>query len=203
MLLLYLDNDLLAQAAAADAGLDAGIARLELRNGTNLEDPLLRQLAYAVAGELQQPESQTELYADTTARMLAAQLVRRHGTVTPKERASRFPTLSPQCMRRLNDYVRTHLKESITLDGLAAVAGLSPYHFCRAFRRTVGQSPYQYVIAQRLARAAHLLGRTRLTVAHVASEVGYQSVPHFSLLFARHVGCPPAAFGRCRLDGVE
>ena len=80
---LRLDNDLLAQSATADAGLDA--ARLELRDGTGLDDPLLGELCRAIGQDLSQPEAHSQLYADTAARMLAMRLVRRHGTVQPGE----------------------------------------------------------------------------------------------------------------------
>ena len=131
--------------------------------------------------------------------MLAMQLVRHHATVRPAPHSASFAALSPRTLRRLRDHVCARLRASITLGELAAVAGLSPYHFARVFRRTTGQSPNGYVIAQRLTHAAHLLRRTRLTVAHVASEVGYQDARHFSRLFQRRFGCPPARWGREQL----
>lgn len=194
---IYLDNALLAQAAAAATGLDA--ARLELSPGSNLDDPFLRQIGYTLLQEMDSLEAQSELYADTAAQMLAVHLVRRHGVVRGREEHGRGAALSTQSLRRLGDHVREHLKEPISLDELAAVAGLSPYHFCRMFRRTTGKTPNEFIIGLRLARAAHLLRRTRWTVAHVASEVGYQSVRHFTLLFRRQMGCPPAEYARRRL----
>ncbi len=76
---------------------------------------------------------------------------------------------------------------------------MSPYHFSRMFKQTTGQTPNEFVIGLRLARAAHLLRRTRWTVAQVAGEVGYQSVRHFTLLFRRRLGCPPAEYAGRRL----
>jgi AraC family transcriptional regulator len=194
---LYLHDGLLAQTAAADADLDA--ARLELPEDHILDDPLIVQLVSNIAREIGQPEARNDLYADTAARMLAIQLVRRHGVTRELKRKTRGAALSPGCLRKLGEYVREHLHRSITLDELAAVASLSPYHFCRAFQRTTGQSPNRYVIAQRMGRAAHLLRSTHLTVTHVASEVGYESVSHFSELFKRHTGYSPGTYVRHRL----
>lgn len=194
---LRLDNDLLAQTAAADAGLDA--ARLELRDGTGLDDPLLAEICRAICRDLIRSESHSQLYVDTAARMLAMQLVHAHGTVRPCERISRLASLPLQTLRRVQDHVRDRLKEALTLEELAAVAGLSPYHFARTFKRTTGQSPNTYVVGQRLARAAHLLRSTRLTVVHVASEVGYASPRHFALLFRRRFGCSPTVWSEERL----
>ena len=194
---IYLDNDLLAQTAAACAGLDT--ARWQLRPGSNLDDPFLRQLGYMLLQEMDQPEAQSDLYADTVAQMLAVHLVRRHGTVRPQERPLRGAALSAQTLRRLGDYVREHLQSPISLDDLAAVAAMSPYHFSRMFKQTTGQTPNEFVIGLRLVRAAHLLRRTRWTVAQVAGEVGYQSVRHFTRLFRRRLGCPPAEYAGRRL----
>ncbi len=194
---IYLHDDLLAQTAAATAGLDA--ARVELRPGSGLDDPFLRQLGYTLLQEMDGLEAQSELYADTAAQMLAVHLVRRHGVVKPREGRGRGASLSAHRLRQLGDHVRAHLQESISLDALATVAGLSPYHFLRTFRRTTGKTPNEFVIGLRLTRAAYLLRHTRWTVAHVASEVGYQSVRHFTLLFCREMGCPPAEYARRRL----
>ncbi len=194
---IYLDNELLAQTAAVSAGLDA--ARVELGPGSNLDDPFLRQLGYTLLAEMDTPEARSELYADTAAQMLAVHLVRRHGIIKGQDQDSRGAALPAQVLRRLGDHVREHLKESIGLDELAAVAGLSLYHFCRMFRRTTGKTPNEFVIGTRLTRAAYLLRHTRWTVEHVASEVGYRSARHFTLLFRRQMGCPPAEYARRRL----
>ena len=194
---IYLDNELLAQTAAAVTCLDA--ARVELCPGSGLDDAFLRQLGYTLLQEMDQPEAQSELYADAVAQMLAVHLVRRHGVIKGREERWRGAALSAQTLRGLGDHAREHLKESIGLDELAAVAGLSSYHFCRMFRRTTGKTPNEFVIGTRLTRAAYLLRHTRWTVEHVASEVGYRSVRHFTLLFRRQMGCPPAEYARRRL----
>ncbi len=194
-----LDNDLLAQTAAADAGLDA--ARLVLRDDSGLDDPLLGELCRATGRDLDRPESYSQLYVDTAARMLAMHLVRCHGAVHPLERVPRFALLPSPVLRQVQDYVRAHLKQPLTLEELAAVAGLSPYYFCRIFRRTTGHSPNSYVIGQRLAYAAHLLRRKGMPPAQVAGEVGYANVRHFTLLFRRRYGCSPKRWGEDRLCG--
>lgn len=196
---ICLDNDLLAQTAAVDAGLD--VAQIELRDDSGLEDPLLGELCRAIGRDLDRPESFSQLYVDTAARMLAMQLVRRHGTVRPMERVVRLAMLSPHVLHQVQDHVRVHLREPLTLEELAAVAGLSPYYFCRIFRRTTGHSPNSYVIGQRLAYAAHLLRHKRLPPAHAASEVGYANVRHFTLLFRRRYGCSPKTWSEERTRG--
>ncbi|MDF7815878.1 AraC family transcriptional regulator [Hymenobacter sp. YC55] len=190
---LYLSNQLLALTAATESGADA--AQVKLREGSCIPDPLLRQLSLSLAQELETPENQSELYADTAARMLAVQLVRQHcarSYQVPEYRGK----LLPQRLSLVRDYVQAHLAEPILLESLAAEACLSPYHFCRLFKQTTGQSPNQYVIQQRMERAVHLLRSTDHSVTQVAYAVGYRSLGHFAQLFQRHTGCAPTEFQR-------
>ena len=84
--------------------------------------------------------------------------------------------------------------EPITVDDLAAAAGLSRAHFSRMFTRTFGESPRSYLQTRRLERAAALLRYTDRSVADICVMVGLQSVGSFTTSFARVYGRPPAAY---------
>ena len=88
--------------------------------------------------------------------------------------------------------MEAHLGGLIVLDDLAAVARLSPWHFARAFRATVGLSPYAFVTARRMDRAGVLLRTSARTVEEVARALGYANVSHFRRTFRRHHGMPPS-----------
>ncbi|WP_375436575.1 helix-turn-helix domain-containing protein [uncultured Hymenobacter sp.] len=193
---VYLPNNLLVQTAEA-AGLNP--ARVELAEGVSIEDPLLYQLGRALAQEVESPQAQVSLYAETATQMLAAQLLMRHCTVSHE-----LPTyrgkLPAERLRQLRDYVQAHLSRAITLEELAALVYLSPYHFIRVFKRTTGLSPNQFVIRQRMERAVELLQHSDLNVSQVAAAVGYVSHPHFTKLFARCTGRLPTAYRKERLS---
>lgn len=84
----------------------------------------------------------------------------------------------------------------IDLDRLAALAGLSAFHFLRLFSRVVGVTPHQYVVRARLHRAARLLTDGDLPVTHVAYESGFQDLSHFVRTFQRAAGMSPGRFRR-------
>lgn len=191
---LDLSADLLHRTATA-AGFDAD--RLELLDGICLDAPLLRQLGFSLATALAAPEPVDALYADTVAQMLAVQLVYGHSTQPRPVPAPRggLPTGRLDLVR---DYVQASMHQVITLESLAAVACLSPYHFCRLFKRTTGLSPAQYVAEQRMARARHLLQTGKQSVAQVARAVGYRHAGHFARLFQRHTGLLPVELLRPR-----
>ena len=190
---LYLDNALLAQTLAAEAGVDPG--QFELREGSCIPDLLLQQLGFTLAQELEGPASQSKLYADSVARLLAVHLVRHHGT-----RHYRIPEyrgkLLPARLRLIQEYVQAHLDQPIRIEDLAAIACLSAYHFFRVFKHTTGLSPNQYVIKHRMDKAQQLLRHTQLSITQVAYEVGYQSLGHFTQLFQRFTGRSPVSFQR-------
>lgn len=97
-------------------------------------------------------------------------------------------------LQRAKDLVDARYAENITVDDLAAAAGLSRAHFSRMFTRTFGESPRSYLQTRRLERAASLLRHTDRSVADICVMVGLQSVGSFTSSFARTYGLPPAAY---------
>lgn len=83
-----------------------------------------------------------------------------------------------------------------TVPELAKEAGLSRSVFFERFRRVVGLSPMDYLIAWRMALAKDLLRREDTGVSEVAERVGYASASTFTIAFSRHVGMPPAKYSR-------
>jgi AraC family transcriptional regulator len=116
-------------------------------------------------------------------------------------RAQPLPAIeiSAERLRRVIEYVEVHLGDRLSLDELAAVACLSPYHFSRCFRRSMGVSPHRYVIRRRIDRARWLLKQGDLALAEIAIAVGFDSQASFAARFQRDVGLSP---GRFRSEGA-
>lgn len=87
--------------------------------------------------------------------------------------------------------MQTHLHEPLTLEDLAAVAYLSPFHFHRVFRRQIGIPPGEFLSALRLQAARRLLLTTPLSVIDICFEVGYSSPGSFTSRFTHLVGLSP------------
>jgi AraC-like DNA-binding protein len=92
------------------------------------------------------------------------------------------------------DLADARYAEPITVEDLAAAAGLSRAHFSRVFSRTFGESPHAYLQSRRLERAAALLRYTDRSVADVCSMVGLSSVGSFTTTFGRVYGKTPTAY---------
>jgi len=97
-------------------------------------------------------------------------------------------------LRRARDHVDRNYAEPLDLDELAAVAGLSKYHFARCFEATYGETPMRYLTRRRIERAQDLLRAANLTVTEVCMLVGFSSLGSFSARFAQVVGETPTAY---------
>ncbi len=104
--------------------------------------------------------------------------------------------LSPCAMRRVREYVEAHLSESMDLAELAAVAGLSVYHFAREFKHSAGITPHYYLVQRRVERAQDVLARTDLSVSEIAVAVGFSDQSHLTRHFRHMLGTTPREFRR-------
>jgi AraC family transcriptional regulator len=99
-------------------------------------------------------------------------------------------------LRRVEDYVESNLDRVIRIADLAGLCGFSAAHFHRAFRRTCGMTPLEFINHRRVRRAVAILeAEPTLAVAELAERVGYSSPNYFARLFRRLVGIGPARYG--------
>jgi AraC family transcriptional regulator len=103
-------------------------------------------------------------------------------------------------LRKVEDYVRAHLIESISIEKLAEVAELSPFHFSRVFKQSTGMTPLQFVTRERILLAQQLIRETSRSLIEIALEVGYTSPSHFAQVFRRTVGVAPNQFRKALLE---
>ena len=88
-------------------------------------------------------------------------------------------------------YIESHLAESLTLDDIAGVAGISRFHMVRAFGEATGMSVMRYVRARRLTKAARALARGAPDILTLALEADYGSHEAFTRAFRDHFGVTP------------
>jgi AraC family transcriptional regulator len=189
---IYLEPRLVARVAAEAFGLDA--ARLTVPPLDGLDLPHLRAAMSAVDGELTTGGAGGPLAVESLANVLAVHLIRH--LVAPRRLArGRDGTLPRGRLRAVVEYIEGHLDASPSLEQMAAVAGLSVYHFARQFKAATGLPPHQYVIARRVERAKELLqAGTELSLAKVAADVGFSDQSQFTHHFKRVVGVTPGRF---------
>jgi AraC family transcriptional regulator len=106
--------------------------------------------------------------------------------------------LAPAVLRRVQLFVVANLERPIPLSDLAARAGLSEFHFARAFRSATGTTPRVFVERARIERAKELLGESDLSLAEVAARTGLGSQSRFTTTFRKATGFTPATYRRGR-----
>jgi AraC family transcriptional regulator len=189
---LHLDPGLLARVAAEAFDLDPG--RVELPVVAALSHPGLRADLLAFDSELMTGGAGGRLLAESLANVVAVHLIRHF---VPTDQGAHQPRggLSRRKLRTALEYIEEHLETGLTLDDLAAVAHLSPYHFARQFKISTGVPPHQYVIARRVERAKLWLRDGKdLSLSQVAARSGFWDQGHFTRHFKRLVGVTPRQF---------
>ena len=97
-------------------------------------------------------------------------------------------------VQRMQDYINEHINSSITLSDLAEAAGYSQYHSARIFRELTGKSPFEYLRALRLSKAALYLRDSRAKVIDVAFDFVFDSHEGFTRAFTKQFGIPPKKY---------
>ena len=195
MLLVLLEPSLVARVTAGSFEFDPARTVVPPLDGLNV--PELRSAMLAVDAELRAGGVGGPLMAESLAIVLSVHLIR-HTMGAHRLPVSADGVLSRRKLRAAVEYIMENLQGSPTLEQMAAVVNLSPFHFARQFKVATGLPPHQYVISRRIERAQHLLQRDRdLGLAELALRVGFSDQSKFSFHFKRIVGITPGQFRIC------
>jgi AraC-like DNA-binding protein len=187
----YLDEALIAEVAASLWGGTATVAF----PAPALDDPLtvVRLLAAHRALDGRDPA------ADETACLALERLLRRHATPTGPARPL---TRADARLARARELLEDRAADTLTLDELAAAAGLSRFHLIRLFRRRYGLTPFAYLRSLRIERARAAL-RTGRAIAEAAAEAGFADQSHLGRSFRAVMGSTPGEYRASYLAGTR
>lgn len=157
-----------------------------------MQDQVLSKMIFELHTVLDQPTSKLEkecILLDTLF-----QLITRHAREKPKLAVlgnERTP------IRQVRNYLHEYFEENVSLDKLAEIAELSPFHMARVFTKEVGVPPHVYQNQLRLKRAADLLALKK-PIVDVAMETGFFDQSHFSRAFKKKFGVTPGQYARLK-----
>lgn len=136
------------------------------------------------------------LFADVKQRTFAETVQRMKDICLPMATffAQRATNGHTRMIHELKDYVDTHMEEDLSLDSLAAKAGLTPNYVSLLFKEVLRTSVVDYINKVRLEKAARLLQETRETVADIAGQAGYRNVSYFCTKFKAKYGITPVQY---------
>jgi AraC-like DNA-binding protein len=182
----WLSHELVSAAAAA-LGLSGPV---HFRSPSFGAGERATRLAFAMHAALVRPDV-PEIERQTRVAELLAEILdgaSRPGPARGGERA-------PRAVRLARAFLHDGLAEKVTLDDLAAQAGLDKFHLVRAFRSEVGLPPYEYLTHLRVSKARELL-QGGAPVAEVAQAVGFYDQSQLHRHFRRILGVTPGSFSR-------
>ncbi|WP_413372188.1 AraC family ligand binding domain-containing protein [Paenibacillus taichungensis] len=136
-------------------------------------------------------EEQADFHKEELLLFLLEQLMREYADAEPPISAQDV-TIE---IRLICEYIETHYMESITLNQLVELTGLSKYHLLRLFTRQKGISPYRYLETIRINQAKRLLEHGQLPI-EVAAQTGFSDQSHFTNFFKKLIGLTPKQYRR-------
>ena len=184
-------NPAFVAQAALEQNFSGGI---ELIETYNRRDPLVQHIGLAMLAEANSKESVGRMYAESLAQTLILHLLKNYtvaGSLPERAATGGLPGFK---LRRAKEFINEHLEEDITLAEVAEAVGFSQFHFARAFRKSTGLTPQQYLVAQRINRAKELLTKGELPLVEVSIQAGFKNQSHFTTLFRKFTALTPKAF---------
>jgi AraC family transcriptional regulator len=166
---------------------------VELTERWDLVDRHISALVSEMTNDLGDNSPAGTIYGESLANALAVYLVKCYSV---RRIAPAFCKggLSPYRLKRVLDYIGDNLETNMSLSDLAMIAGMSPHYFCELFKQSVGRSPHNYVLVQRLERAKQLLRGPHSSIIEIGLDVGFQNPSHFARMFRRLEGTTPSRF---------
>ena len=158
----------------------------------------LRNLIAQLSGLLGNPAEPAEQRVRRAGTLLRNYPMQQGEASEPRDAQPSGPALLAWQIKRLMAYIESHIESPISIQELAGIAGLSPSHFCRAFRKSLNESPHCFVMQQRIARSQALMSTTKAPLSHIAIDCGFADQAHFSRVHRKLVGMAPGIWRRMR-----
>ena len=173
--------------------LERNVTSLGIIPKFGIQDCSMAWLLHSLKEALHEPKGHADLKVDHIARALAADVLRKHSAPLHDSPIAQDPLTAKQA-KLMIDYIQQHLSSTISLNDLAAMAGLSRTSFVQRFNASFGLSPYRHVIEARISLARKLLESSKLPLAQIAAQCGFADQAHLSVTFKRITGTTPARY---------
>jgi AraC-like DNA-binding protein len=166
----------------------------ELKAQNGVVDQVLAHITQALIATMMDARSYSAEVADRLIRTFVYTLAKRHGQPKP---ACQRGGIAPAQLRALLAWLEKNLHNPITVRDMASRVGISAAHFSREFKRSMGHTPWDYVVDQRLDRAVRCL-EAGIPVSITALRCGFSDQSHLCRLFKQKYGVTPSTFIKVR-----
>ena len=181
--------------AIADDASAPRIGDLDRGPAAGVNDATIAGLGGPILPALSHPQQANRLFVDHIALAVGIHVAQTYGGMRPVSRPARGG-LAPWQERRAKEILNANLDGGVPLKDVARECRLSVSHFSRAFRRTMGVAPHNWLLMQRIEVAKEKLRDTRLSLSDVALACGFADQSHLTRVFTGMVGVSPGAWRR-------
>jgi AraC family transcriptional regulator len=164
----------------------------------NRQDSFIQGVFSTLRAEVEMAGIGSYLLIDSLKIALSIHLLRHYCSTRPKL-STYADGLSPSKLQQVKEYIHGHLHQNLRLVDLSAIAQISPYHFLRLFKQSMGVTPHQYILQCRIDRAKFLVQHSKLSIAEIAMRTGFCDQSHLTRSFKRLVGETPKQLLQNRL----
>ncbi len=154
-----------------------------------IEDARVSTLIELVRAEIEAGGPTGGAYGEALSLALASRVASLCASMPGSQR--RAATLSSKQLGRITEHIGKNLSEELTIDRLATLVNMSPFHFARCFKQTGGMTPHQFVMRERVMRAREMLVSGKQSIGEIAMALGFASQSHFADVYRRITGSSP------------
>jgi AraC family transcriptional regulator len=169
------------------------VSDLAYEAGDFVDDPVIGSLGQCLLPVMHGQQRANQLFTDHMLLALRGHLLATYGRTRTAACFARGG-LAPWQQRKATELIREHVVEGIALAELAQACRLSSSAFVRAFKKSLGVPPHQWLLLRRLDRAIELMRDRGIQLADVALSAGFADQSHFTRTFARKMGVSPGAW---------
>ena len=162
-----------------------------------VQDPLLRQMGLAIKTAFEDEllnVATSRLYVDTLLHTLLIYGLKQQQCPMTNAEISNNRKLSASTLKTAVSFIQENLDQDLSLTKISSSVHMGAHYFATLFKQSTGQTPHQFVISRRLARAKQLLVQKELSIASIAKQVGFRCPSHFSKVFRKQVKMTPKAY---------
>jgi AraC family transcriptional regulator len=164
----------------------------------NRQDSFIQGIFSALSAEAEMGGIGSYLLIDSLKTALAIHLLRHYCATQPKL-STYADGLSQSRLQKVIEYIHEYLDQNLKLVDLSEIAQISPYHFLRLFKKSMGVTPHRYILQCRIDLAKSLLQHSELNIAEIAVRTGFCDQSHLTRAFKRLVGVTPKQLLQNRL----
>lgn len=188
VIVVTLDPGKVAQFAQSELGML--LDPQQLNDLPQFTDADLCAAGIMLRDALEEDDISSAVMFEAMSRVFLVKLLQRYGKRRPEEveLSARFTSRHYQAVL---SYLRDRLDQTITVDGLAKETGMSPSHFARVFKETLGSTPMQFVMAYRIEQSMKMMEDTARPLGDIALACGFADQAHFTRSFKQLTGQTP------------